>query len=109
MPSDSSATSAASESPPKEKGWRQPNLTPSLQEVHGSVPIRQGLGFWGKLLAFSGPGYLVAVGYMDPGNWATDIAGGSAYGYKLQHRPPLQHHGDYSPIALCKARHRHGS
>ncbi len=83
MPSDSSATSAASESPPKEKGWRQPNLTPSLQEVHGSIPIRQGLGFWGKLLAFSGPGYLVAVGYMDPGNWATDIAGGSAYGYKL--------------------------
>src|SRR5262245_31894351 len=40
-------------------------------------------GFWRKLLAFSGPGYLVAVGYMDPGNWATDLAGGSAFGYAL--------------------------
>lgn len=43
----------------------------------------KGLGFWRKLLAFSGPGYLVAVGYMDPGNWATDLAGGSAFGYSL--------------------------
>ena len=40
-------------------------------------------GFWRKLLAFGGPGYLVAVGYMDPGNWATDLAGGSAFGYAL--------------------------
>src|SRR6201988_4379449 len=40
-------------------------------------------GFWRKLVAFGGPGYLVAVGYMDPGNWATDLAGGSAFGYAL--------------------------
>jgi manganese transport protein len=55
----------------------------SLPEVHGSVPIPTGAGFWKKMLAFAGPGYLVAVGYMDPGNWATDIAGGARYGYAL--------------------------
>lgn len=61
---------------------RRPAL-PSLSEVHRSLPVvRQG-PFWRKLLAFGGPGYLVAVGYMDPGNWATDIAGGSAFGYTL--------------------------
>lgn len=64
-------------------GWRLKNQQRSLQEVHGTVPIPKGLGFWRKLLAFSGPGYLVAVGYMDPGNWATDLAGGSAFGYSL--------------------------
>src|SRR5262245_58131006 len=65
------------------KGWRLANQTPSLQEVHGTVTVPKTLGFWRKLLAFSGPGYLVAVGYMDPGNWATDLAGGSAFGYTL--------------------------
>jgi len=55
----------------------------SLPEAHGSVPIPSTAGFWRKLLAFSGPGYLVAVGYMDPGNWATDIAGGARFGYTL--------------------------
>jgi manganese transport protein len=55
----------------------------SLPEVHGSVPIPHGAGFWRKMLAFAGPGYLVAVGYMDPGNWATDIAGGARFGYAL--------------------------
>ncbi len=55
----------------------------SLPEVHGSVPVPTGAGFWKKMLAFAGPGYLVAVGYMDPGNWATDIAGGARYGYAL--------------------------
>jgi manganese transport protein len=64
-------------------GWRAENRTPSLQEVHRSVAIPKSLGFWRKMLAFSGPGYLVAVGYMDPGNWATDIAGGSKFGYTL--------------------------
>jgi manganese transport protein len=54
---------------------------PSLPEVHRSIPIpQQG---WRKLLAYAGPGYLVSVGYMDPGNWATDIAGGSRFGYAL--------------------------
>lgn len=55
----------------------------SLSEVHGSVNVPQKRGFWKTLLAFLGPAYLVSVGYMDPGNWATDIAGGSQFGYKL--------------------------
>src|ERR1044071_22243 len=57
--------------------------TVSLGEVHGSVEISQHAGFWKKLFAFLGPAYLVSVGYMDPGNWATDIAGGSKFGYTL--------------------------
>jgi manganese transport protein len=56
---------------------------PSLPEVHRSIEIPQGKGFWRKLLAYSGPGYLVSVGYMDPGNWATDLAGGAQFGYTL--------------------------
>src|SRR4026208_310945 len=68
---------------PSRRGWKQPSANVSLPEVHGSVPIPIGLSFWRKMLAFSGPGYLVAVGYMDPGNWATDLAGGSAFGYSL--------------------------
>ena len=64
-------------------GWRQVSSSRSLPEVHGSVPVPIGGGFWRKLFAFSGPGYLVAVGYMDPGNWATDLAGGARFGYTL--------------------------
>src|SRR5688572_29308731 len=63
-------------------GWRQARIAPSLSEVYRTVPVNK-LGFWRKLLAFAGPGYLVAVGYMDPGNWATGLAGGSAFGYTL--------------------------
>jgi manganese transport protein len=55
----------------------------SLAEVNGTVAVSRDGGFWRKLMAFGGPGYLVAVGYMDPGNWATDIAGGSVFGYTL--------------------------
>lgn len=55
----------------------------SLPEAHRTVDVSKAVGFWRKLLAFSGPGYLVAVGYMDPGNWATDLAGGSQFGYTL--------------------------
>jgi manganese transport protein len=69
--------------PPTDAGWRHAAGSPSLQEVHRTIAVPKGLGFWRKLLAFSGPGYLVAVGYMDPGNWATDLAGGSAFGYTL--------------------------
>jgi len=65
-----------------EPGWRRPRLTPSLAEVYRTVPVR-GTTWWRKALAFAGPGYLVAVGYMDPGNWATDLAGGSRFGYAL--------------------------
>ena len=64
-------------------GWRLAAGTPSLSEVHRTIPVPKGLSFWRKMLAFSGPGYLVAVGYMDPGNWATDLAGGSRFGYTL--------------------------
>jgi len=63
-------------------GWRQPRLTPSLAEVYRTVPVARG-SWWRKALAFAGPGYLVAVGYMDPGNWATDLAGGAQFGYTL--------------------------
>src|SRR5436189_5129960 len=69
--------------PVKRQAWRKDENSPSLPEVHGSIPVPKHLGFWRKLLAFSGPGYLVAVGYMDPGNWATDLAGGSRFGYTL--------------------------
>ncbi len=65
------------------RGWRLPSSALSLPEVHGSVAIPDSAGFWRKMLAFAGPGYLVAVGYMDPGNWATDLAGGARYGYTL--------------------------
>lgn len=71
------------ENPTVKAGWRLENHSPSLQEVHRTVPVPKDLSFWRKMLAFSGPGYLVAVGYMDPGNWATDLAGGSAFGYTL--------------------------
>ncbi|WP_027094020.1 Nramp family divalent metal transporter [Cohnella thermotolerans] len=65
------------------RGWRRNANQPSLPEVHRSLKIpKSGSGFR-KFLAFVGPGYLVAVGYMDPGNWATDLAGGSQFGYTL--------------------------
>lgn len=55
----------------------------SLSEVHESVDISTKAKGWRKILAFFGPAYLVSVGYMDPGNWATDLAGGSQFGYSL--------------------------
>lgn len=63
--------------------WRRTAGEASLPEVHGSVLVPKTASFWRKLLAFSGPGFLVAVGYMDPGNWATDLAGGAQFGYTL--------------------------
>jgi len=64
-------------------GWRRRAGGASLPESHRTVNVPTGAGFWRKILAFSGPGFLVAVGYMDPGNWATDLAGGSKFGYSL--------------------------
>ncbi|MGI8813420.1 MAG: Nramp family divalent metal transporter [Pyrinomonadaceae bacterium] len=64
-------------------GWHRNSVQPSLPEVHSSMPVPKGVSFWRKLFAFSGPGYLIAVGYMDPGNWATDLAGGSRFNYTL--------------------------
>jgi len=66
-----------------DEGWRRARITPSLVDSHRSIPIATQGPWWRKVLAFTGPGYLVAVGYMDPGNWATDLAGGSQFGYTL--------------------------
>jgi manganese transport protein len=64
-------------------GWRKPAGQASLSEVHRSILVPVTASFWRKLFAFSGPGFLVAVGYMDPGNWATDLQGGAQFGYTL--------------------------
>src|SRR5689334_22916449 len=66
-----------------ERGWRRAVTRPSLPEVFSSLPVPASATFLRKLVAFGGPGFLVAVGYMDPGNWATDLAGGSRYNYTL--------------------------
>src|SRR6516162_11813823 len=63
--------------------WRKAPARASLPEVHRSVVVPATAPWWRKLLAFSGPGFLIAVGYMDPGNWATDLAGGAQFGYRL--------------------------
>jgi len=68
---------------PELTGWRTARKTPSLAEVYGTIKTRPHGPMWRKLIAFLGPGYLVAVGYMDPGNWATSLAGGSKFGYAL--------------------------
>jgi len=74
--------SKLTDKPAAPPGWRRARTTPSLIEVYRSVPVGGG-NWWRKILAFAGPGYLVAVGYMDPGNWATDLAGGAQFGYTL--------------------------
>jgi manganese transport protein len=61
----------------------RPLTEPSLPEVHSSVGVSRSPVYWRRLLGFLGPGFLISVGYMDPGNWATDIAGGSQFGYTL--------------------------
>ncbi len=66
-----------------EPGWRLKRSAPSLPEVHATVAIPHRAGFWRTFLAYAGPGLMVAVGYMDPGNWATDLAGGAQFGYLL--------------------------
>ncbi len=64
-------------------GWRHRAGGASLPEVHRTIAVPANASFWRKCLAFAGPGFLVAVGYMDPGNWATDLAGGAKFGYTL--------------------------
>jgi len=66
-----------------EPGWRYESSAPSLPESFRTLPIPVDASFRRKLFAFAGPGFMVAVGYMDPGNWATDLAGGSKYGFAL--------------------------
>ena len=65
------------------KGWRIDRSANSLSEVHRSVKVAANGSFWKKMAAFAGPGYIIAVGYMDPGNWATDLQGGAQFGYTL--------------------------
>ena len=76
---------SAASTPPMEElsAWRYPRVRPSLPESYHSIRVPGGVSFWRKALAFAGPGYMVAVGYMDPGNWATDLAGGARFGYTL--------------------------
>src|ERR1700738_1059219 len=73
-------TGAASTEPPR---TARAGAIPSLPEAHRSIPLVPVAAWFREILAFAGPGYLVAVGYMDPGNWATDIGGGSKFGYTL--------------------------
>jgi len=63
-------------------GWKRARTAPSLAAAYRTIPVNHKT-WWRKVLAFAGPGYLVAVGYMDPGNWATDLAGGAQFGYTL--------------------------
>lgn len=63
--------------------WRKDKTSHSLSEVYSSIKVPKKASFWRKYLAFAGPGLMIAVGYMDPGNWATDIAGGAQFGYTL--------------------------
>ncbi len=65
------------------RAWRKESKSKSLSEVFSSIDVPKSGGFWKKLMAFAGPGLMVAVGYMDPGNWATDIAGGAQFGYTM--------------------------
>jgi manganese transport protein len=67
----------------EETGWRRTRGEASLSDVHASIEVRNSWPAWRRAAAFIGPGYLVAVGYMDPGNWATSLAGGSRFGYAL--------------------------
>ncbi len=83
-PTGEPASESGPSEPPAGNGWRQAGGQPSLTEVFRTIKVPETrASFWKKFLAFSGPGYLVAVGYMDPGNWATSLAGGSAFGYTL--------------------------
>ena len=69
--------------PPGFGGWRRERGDAALLDVHRTIEVRRDGPAWKRLLSYFGPGYLIAVGYMDPGNWATSLAGGSEFGYKL--------------------------
>jgi manganese transport protein len=81
-PSGAGAGSAIAPTHGPGTGWRHARNAPSLAEAYRTVNVSH-RSWWRKVLAFAGPGYLVAVGYMDPGNWATDLAGGAQFGYTL--------------------------
>src|SRR6266850_231650 len=83
LETESPATTESPSSPHPSSAFRTRVLSPSLPESHRPIPFSSGASWIRKVLAFAGPGYLVAVGYMDPGNWATDLGGGSKFGYTL--------------------------
>ena len=76
-------TDSMDTAPSRRPGWLRDSTTPPLADVFRSIQVRKGGPAWRRFLTFLGPGYLVAVGYMDPGNWATSLAGGSQFGYAL--------------------------
>src|SRR6478672_10591741 len=76
-------TTSRQHSDRSEAGWRHARVLPSLPEVFSTISVPKNAGFWRTLIAFVGPGLMVSVGYMDPGNWATDLAGGAQFGYLL--------------------------
>jgi manganese transport protein len=94
---------------PSTGAWPQPTGDgPSLGDMHASVAVPSGGHWWFRLFAFLGPGYMVSVGYMDPGNWATDLAGGARFGYTLLFgHPAVEPDGDPAAGAGGAARHRH--
>ena len=70
--------------PDADSAWRKPEGQASLSEVHHTVPVPHSkAGFWRQWMTFSGPAILISVGYMDPGNWGTDLAGGAQFKYGL--------------------------
>src|SRR5712664_3188240 len=83
LETETPVTTESPSAPHASSAFRARVLSPSLPESHRTVPFSSGASWIRKILAFAGPGYLVAVGYMDPGNWATDIQGGSKFGYTL--------------------------
>ena len=75
---------SAAVAPEPRSGWRREIKEPSLPEHHARIAVaNKNASIWRKLTSFSGVGFLISVGYMDPGNWATDIAGGASFGYDL--------------------------
>ena len=96
--------------PSPEAAARPPVRNASLPEVNRSVVVPVTASFWRKLFAFSGPGFLIAVGYMDPGNWATDLAGGAQFGYTPDvRRPAVQLHGHPAATPEHQAGRGHGT
>ena len=83
LDTEPSVTAESATAPASAAARARISQLPSLPESHRTIPIHAGIGWFKKVLAFAGPGYLVAVGYMDPGNWATDIGGGAKFGYTL--------------------------
>src|SRR3989338_6654803 len=89
-------------------GWRRSLTSPSLPEVFSSIPIPANARMWRKIFAFAGPGLMVAVGYMDPGNWATDLAGGGEFCLHVYFcHLHFEFYGDSFAVSFLKIRNCH--